>query len=95
MVVVYRVPAVVPDHVVAAFEERGVRLRPGDMVVLDGSGSPAVVRELDHAITPFLQCLPVDYAEGVPPCGQPEPRRRRGDRPPYLRLVRPSEGRPA
>ena len=87
MVVVYRVPAVVPDHVRAAFEGRGIRLLPGDRVVVE-DGQPAVMRELDRAIIPFLHSLPVDYAEGCPlrSAVRPGPRRRRGDRPPYLRL---------
>lgn len=86
MVVVYRVPAVLPDHVKLAFEERGVRLREGDRIVLEDGRPPVVQRDLDPGVIPFLPSLPVLYqSQGVPA-------RRRGDRVPHLRILQGGAG---
>lgn len=86
MVVVYRVPAVIPEHVRAAFEERGVRLRLGDRVVVEDGEPPSVLRELDYAITPYLSSLPVVHVEAS--SSQPSAGQGRDDRQPWPCLVR-------
>lgn len=89
MVVVYKVPAVLPDHVKAAFEERGVRLRPGDEVVYEEGRRPVVMRELDPGIIPFLRSLRLQSVH-LPDHAKPETRTR------HLRLERgSSEGQTA
>lgn len=82
-VIVYRVPAVLPEHVRLAFEERGIRLRPDDRIVVRAGEDPVVMRRLDHGIIPLLSSLPVAKVE---PGQRGGPRRRSSD-PPHLRIV--------
>ena len=85
MLIIYRVPAVLPEHVRQAFEERGVRLRPGDEVVVRSGHPPFVARQLDNGIIPHLSSLPVEWVEHEPHA--PHPRRRASDRPAFPKLV--------
>lgn len=85
MVIVYRVPQVIPEHVRAAFEERGVRLRPGDRIVVEDGSPPEVLRELDPGIITHLSSLPIVHVEH--PSAPSVRRRRRGDRPHWLGVV--------
>lgn len=86
MVIVYRIPVDLDPEVRAAFEGYGVRLLPGDEVVCQAGENPVVTRELDAEIIPLLRSLPVVYAEHASP--RRRQRRRAGDRPAWLRIVR-------
>lgn len=86
MVVVYRVPENLDPETRRAFEERGVRLRAGDRVVLEPGERPVVMRELDPAIIPFVQTLPRAEEAFSVRASRPDRRRRREDRGPFPRL---------
>lgn len=91
MVIVYRVPVALPEETRLVFEAHGVRLRPGDEVVLQAGERPVQTRELPQSVIQCLVRLPVVYAEaelGEPSAPRGQRRgRRASDRPAFPRLV--------